>query len=283
MRASMPRISLKKGLTWFGGVIASGIWVSIIAGKLLSDWVYLLPIIIGISGILVIVSLLFILFDRQEMQVKLLTPTIVRDEELAKRNARKGYICFAVLPNSPKELSSVERLEAARRLDFDSLKLDDPSSNWAPTIYGITTHVSKLEHCWLIGTYIPGVPDSGSSAYMPVLVEYLRQRKGLVNCNFHYGKDYIVPIETDDALVWKQAYDCVFRILLTDAPDLRLKPKDIIADITTGPRSMILGMILSCLDKDRDIQMVGTHYDKAGLPDNRLFTAIYPFEPHNKE
>lgn len=232
--------------------------------------------------IMIVVNHFISRVDRDEIDVALRTPKIVRDEQEAKRCARRGWVGFMMLPNAPRKLSVAERLDAAARLDFDALQMEDPSSNWAPTIYGITTHASKLEHCWLIGSYVPGVENSGSRPYIPVLVAYLQQRKGL-QCQFHYGDEFSVPVEADDAVTWKQTYDCVRDILRTRAPKAGLKPRDVVVDITTATRSMVLGMALTCLSRDRDIQLVGTHYDGRGKPKGTLATLLYSFEPERKD
>jgi hypothetical protein len=37
-------------------------------------------------------------------------------------------------------------------------------------------------------------------------------------------------------------------------------------------------MILACLDSDRDIQMIGTHYDAEGRPTGTLFPIVFKFQ-----
>jgi hypothetical protein len=157
-------------------------------------------------------------------------------------------------------------------MDFDRLQVEE--SNLWPTIEAVVSHASRLEHCWLLATR--GQHEPGSSPYAPVLAAYLRERKG-VKCRFYYGEAYTISLD-DDALVLSKAYDQVQRVV-AQATRLGLPPQELVADITSGFRSMALGMVLACLNGDQDVQFEGTRYDKLGQPTGKLFPIIFGFEP----
>jgi hypothetical protein len=116
---------------------------------------------------------------------------------------------------------------------------------------------------------------AGSRPYAPLLAAYLRQQ-GL-KCKFHYGQPYCISLD-DDALVLSKTYDQVQHIF-QQAARLGLNPQELVADITTGVRSMTLGMVLACLNGDQDVEFIGTHYDAQGRPVGDLFPIIFSFEP----
>jgi len=165
-----------------------------------------------------------------------------------------------------------ERLAAVERLDFERLNVRE--SNLQPTLEAILSHAGRLEHCWLLATR--GEEVAGSLPYARLLAEYLSTSEG-VRCQFHYGEEYTISLN-DDALVLNKTYDQV-RQVFREAAQLDIPPREMVADITTGVRSMTLGMVLACLDRDQDIEFVGTHYDAQGRPVGNLFPIIFSFEP----
>ena len=70
----------------------------------------------------------------------------------------------------------------------------------------------------------------------------------------------------DDALICDKAYQITNNIFEVARKNYKLKPKDIIVDVTGGTRSMNLGLTLASLHKDRDIQIIGTSYNDDGSP-----------------
>ena len=223
-------------------------------------------------GVLVFLWILILSMKPRSIDVAIRSPITIRDATDAQRYARRGFVGF--IPLYRGKLNPNEVPAAVQSLDFD--KLDLPNSNLWPTIQAILAHRSRLEHCWLLTT--KATETGGSFPYARVIAEYLRQREG-VQCEFHYGDDYTIPLN-DDALVLKKTYDLV-RQVFDEANRLGLSAREIVADITTGIRSMALGMVLASLDWDRDIEFVGARYGPDGLPDGRyLVPIIFTFEPH---
>jgi hypothetical protein len=62
-------------------------------------------------------------------------------------------------------------------------------------------------------------------------------------------------------------------------PPISIPAKEMVANIITGVRSMTLGMVLTSLDGDRDIEFIGTHYDEFGNPTGDLLPITFSFEP----
>jgi len=203
------------------------------------------------------------------------------DREL---NARRGLIVFVSLyrPTDPARQgqSPADWLAAARRGDYTALDL--PQSNLALPIAGASSHAAKLEHCWLIAT-ADSQEQVGSVAYAPILVRYLQEAAGLRRCTFYGHEDdrLAIPLD-DDALVASKTRDVVNGIF-RQAEQLGLTDNDVVADFSGCPRSMALGLILACLDRNRDIQFVGTHYDEAGRPVGDLFPVLFAFAPEMGE
>lgn len=208
----------------------------------------------------------------------------LRTDAEKQEAARRGLVIFVSLyrPQPGCAVPSKEAKDwqkAALRGDY--VYLDLPNSNLAPAIQAIATHARHLEHCWLISTTSSDPDFPGSNTYLSVLKAYLREVQQ-VKCEFHDGPGLELSLD-DDALVFTRTLDRM-RHALQMANDLGLQDDDVIADFTGGVRGMTLGMILSCLDGDRDIQMIGTHYSPSGAPTPPLFPVIFSFEPviHDK-
>ena len=205
----------------------------------------------------------------------------LRMEAEKHQSARRGLIAFVSLYRPGHESQASKKTEdwvaAAAQQDYRALDLSH--SNLATTIEAITSHVNRLEHCWLVGTTATDPRTPGSSIYIPALIEYLRHERGL-KCEFHHGPECNLPLD-DDALVFTKTLDLIRNIFVQVEEDKEtgLQAKEMIADFTSGTRSMTLGMILACLDGDRDIQMIGTHYDAAGNWEGPPFPIIFSFEP----
>lgn len=251
---------------------------------LLSDWLGesgtgLVPVIVAVCVVGFLLSAWFWLRDPGRVGLRLEPVKTVRTEAEKQRTARRGMIACVSLyrptgRSQAAELSPEEWRTAAEQLDYHALDL--VNSNLAPTIDAITTHASRLEHCWLIGTSNTDPQVPGSGIYAPVLEAYLQQECG-VECNIHYGSDLDVSLQ-DDALVFNRTVE-LMQIIFKEAEGLGLAPADMVADFTSGIRSMSLGIILACLDGDRDIQMIGTRYGADGRWTEDRFPIIFGFEP----
>lgn len=213
------------------------------------------------------------------------TPITLRTPAERLTNARRGVIAFVSLyrpidRNSPaQQLSSAEWVAAAQAGDYQTLDIE--RSNLATAVASITAHASKLEHCWLIATVAPNNSDQfGSLTFVPVLERYLREVKG-VQCAFHTGEAYAVPLD-DDALVAVKAHNLV-NAIFKEARARGLQDTDVVADFTGCPRSMTLGLIAACLDRDRDIQFAGTRYDAEAQPIGPLFPVLFSLQAEVNE
>ena len=252
-----------------------GVLIAAITDTLAAQSVAILSAIAIVALIAWLVSLL--IQYPSDIEVSIHSPQTIRNQYEAQHYSRLAFVGFVPLYR-PKRgtaaaaLTPEERQTAVDALDFDRLQLEE--SNLEPTIAAICAHQSQLQHCWLIATL--GAEAPGSLPYARLLAEYLRQRKGLT-CDFHYGQQYAVPLE-DDALVLSKTYDLIRRVF-TESKRHNIPQHGIVADITTGFRSMTLGMVLASLDRSRDIEFIGTHYNSDGEPQGDLTPIIFSFEP----
>lgn len=217
--------------------------------------------------------------ERKEIDVAIECPITITTPEEAREYARRGFIGFVPLyrpqPQSGgARLTAEQRLAAANALDFACLDLEH--SNFWPTIQAVKTHASKLEHVWLLPT--SGENTAASAPYTNVLVEYLRPHL-LATCRIHTGEDYAISLRRDSEVL-RRTYKRV-RAALGEAEALKLSRRELVADMTTGMRSMVLGMVLACLDREHDIEFVGARYDANGDPiQTDTAPVIFSFEPH---
>lgn len=255
--------------------------------ELPADWIReriarLWPYLVGILAVSGVGVLICALRKPPGLDMVIKFPLPIDTEEEARRNARRGFVGFLPLYSPPKGsvaegLSREERERAIERLDFDVFDLED--SNFCPTITAILTHRSDLQHCWLIATK-GGQRTEGSAAYAPLLVEYLKRERGL-ECTFHYhdgteeGARHTIAVDRDEVVI-NRAYQEVLEIF-REAEREGIPSREMVADITTGMRNMALGMTLACLRMDRDVEIVGSHYDEEGHPTGELFPTIYQF------
>ena len=238
-----------------------------------------LPLIATAFALALLVSGWLWLRMPDRIMLNLAQPRTLRTETEQHAQARRGLVAFVSLyrpgiQSPAKSLKSDEWGRAAANGNYQTLDL--PNSNLRPTIEAIATHASRLEHCWLIGTTAQDAHIAGSAAYIDALVAHLQQERD-IHCVFHHGSDYSVPLD-DDALVFGKTLQMMQKIF-DEAKNVGLADPDLIADFTNGIRSMSLGMILSCLDRERDIEMIGTHYDANGDYTGQLFPIIFSFEP----
>jgi hypothetical protein len=236
---------------------------------------------IALVALFILVMLIYVVSELRNtipIEVRFGHPTTLRREDRTYY-ARQGLVAFVsmyhpVHRSAQANVPEGEWLKAAQELRYDLLDLEN--SNLETTIHAVRTHGSALEHCWLIGTIGDTADRPGSSAYIPVLEEYLRREVG-VRCEFHDGPKYHVAID-DDEQIYTKTYD-VLQTVFREAEVCKLSPDNIVVDFTSGIRSMSLGAILASLDGKRDIEFVGTNYDAKGrIEPHRLFTMIFKFE-----
>ncbi|MDQ2808424.1 MAG: hypothetical protein M3Z04_16175 [Chloroflexota bacterium] len=273
-------------IIWFERALGAllGIGFSLIwgiSGNLLSQpsMLFLLPLLVAVVVSLAVVIVILRRLRPAHAIVHFKLPQILTEKNRPVYFARRALVCFVPL-YTPKRgcpadsLSREARRAAVAALDFAGLCVEE--SNLWPTICAILAHRTKLKHCWLLTTESDA--DADSRLYARLLAEYLTQRKGM-DCRFYYGDRYAIPLKKeDDALLFSRTYDMVGQVL-TEAHGKKLAAKDIVADITSGVRSMTIGMILACLGADQDIEVVGTHYDENGQPTKDLFPFIVSFAP----
>jgi len=208
--------------------------------------------------------------------------TTARTDSEKQRSARKGVITFVSIYNPhsssiARKLTQDEIIAAVHNKDYRLLDLEN--TNFKTVIGAVCTHKdAPIKHCWLVGT-VDAEGRAGSTMYQDMLVEYLRIEKK-INCEFHFGADYAISID-DDALICDKTYNMIQRIY-HEAATFGLDGKDIIADFTGGMRSMPAGMILACLHRDNDIQLMGTKYNGIAEPVGPLFPIQIAFEPEIK-
>lgn len=256
-----------------------GILLSVFA-----NWIYsperlqrFLPWLAVLTFVAVVVAVVFALRKPLPgISVKIGAPLTLRTPLDSDRYARRGLVGFVPLynpmdGNPAKDLKPAERRAAVMNKDLDKLCLD-MNSNFRPTITAIRAHAPKLEHVWLIATQ----GRAGSEADAEVLAEYLRRAPDL-KCQVHTGR-YAVHLD-DDINITRKVRDNVKEIFNEAARDWGIAENEMVCDITSGIRSMPLGMILACVNEDQDIEFVGGHYDEDGkVIDEKLTPAIYQFE-----
>jgi hypothetical protein len=227
--------------------------------------------------LLVLFSMLALILFKPVWRVRFGFPISLKTEQDCKRYARRGLIAFVSLYRQirvPEQgrFQSAEIQRALDELDYRALRLRE--STLEPVITAAASHGERLEHCWLISTSGP----EGSEKYVDVLVEHLKSEEGLINCQFHVHGNYVVePAAADDEMV-RKVRDLVEHIFKEAKKIYKLSPKDVIADITSGFRSMSLGMTLSCLDASHDIELIGSEYDELARPIPPLTPMIFEFE-----
>jgi hypothetical protein len=260
-----------------------GVLMSVLSNWLFGEGRTLLPWLIGFF--LVACLLTAVYFLRQpppSWEAELKAPVQLTTPVERSLHARRGLIAFVPLyrPGRGSRAASLkpeEWLARAGQLDFTAL--DPEHSNFAPTVAAIMAHAEHLEECWLLTT--SGSESGGSQPYAAVLAEYLRINRTM-GCRFHFDQPgenrYTIPLE-DDSQVVRRTYDLV-RSVFAEAADSEIEAREVVADFSTGQRSMMLGMVLACLDRDRDLEFVGTDYDTTGQPiEGRLYPIIYGFQP----
>jgi len=183
--------------------------------------------------------------------------------EEKKKSAKRGLILIVPLYTSysKKNITEKEKKQALKNKDYK--KLDLEKSNLGHNIEAIKANSHNLEHCWLTSSHSSDAANNQCSiGYTEVLIEYLRNEEN-ISCEFHYGEKYAVSLDSD-ALICEKTYDMTTNIYKEARKKYKLKPKDIIADVTGGIKSMNLGMVMACMHEDQEIQIIGRKYDSNG-------------------
>lgn len=264
--------------------IALGLLLDQVTARLTGGPTPYMPHLVAASAALGILNIYLWLRSPERIKLNVKPVKILRTDAEKADAARLGLIVFVSLYQPQKDslasrLSPQERKAAAQSKDYHALDL--MASNLEPIITAVCAHASRLKHCWLIATTSQDTRFPGSREYVPVLAEHLIQTCGVAPDVLHYGAEYEVCLDDDPSVFDKTLY--VMRKIFARAQSLNLRPSDLLADITGATRSMILGMILSCLDADRDIEMVGTRYGPDGRPTGPLFPMVFSFAPMLQE
>lgn len=270
------RILLNQLIPFLAGVVLT-VFLEMISNELIGSGPWVRRFFVAIGLVLLGGALIYNLRPRR-VRVNMGMPHIVRRPEEATAYARRGLVTFVSLYRpfksiSARGLTDEQKREAAARRDYTVLDLEN--SNLEPLIRSVMTHAPRLQHCWLIATSSLSPEHPGSDLFVPVLVRYLQEVKG-VQCQFHYGPEWTIPLE-DDVVLAQKTWEHILKSF-GEAEKRGVTPAEMIADITSGFRAMTLGMILACLDGDRDIQLMGTRYDQQGNPESSLFPIRFPFE-----
>ena len=263
-------------------VFLSGILVGIFPDIAVAGGI---PAIVLIAGLALIAWIVSIFLPKQpRFNVIIKSPQTITSSQEEINYARQVFIGFVPLFTSHsaavRQFAKDEKDEynnAIKNLEFGRLDLEQ--SNFQPTIKAIISHKSKLKHCYLLATTGTSQAAFGSLEYAELLIEYLKQHYGLT-CEFHFGQKYSISLD-EDSLVLGKTYDLIQSVFQEITPQFDLT--EVVADITTGFRSMTLGMILACLDEERDIEFVGTKYDERGKPDGSLKPTIFSFHPQMRQ
>ena len=279
------RIILFLASTLFGMLVnVFSNWVSDVGGWLLTALFAAVPI----TGIVAVI----LMARTSHVTVKMSNPIALMNTQRRQRNARQGMIVlvskyspikdptYTALSGEQRNAILVKRHQQALQEDYSDLHLEQ--SNLEPLITALTAHQSRLRHCWLIAT----TGKDGSQDYLPVLIKYLREQKGFAEpqgeqgCHFHC-EDRITLDENNETQAVDDTRQLVEEIFKkARSREIGLKDSEIIADITGATRSMQLGMMLACLDGQRDLQYTGAHLDLSVTPPTgQPVPVIYKFEP----
>lgn len=254
-----------------------GLVLDVLVNQLMAAGGWLLTAVLVLAGVFGIAAI-WLRIQPKPIVVRMESPITLRHPADRSAYARRGLIVFVSLyqpqAGSPAESLSVEqRLQAAGSGDYATLDL--LHSNLATAIKSVVSHRSRLEYCWLIGTTAAAGDQVGSLPFVKPLVSYLEDVEG-IQCRFYADESLTIPLD-DDALVASKTQARVTRIF-QEADALQLAEQEMVADFSGCPRSMALGMILACVDRNRDIQFVGTHYDDRAQPVGDSYPILFAFE-----
>ncbi|HEY6137623.1 MAG TPA: hypothetical protein VI670_07655 [Thermoanaerobaculia bacterium] len=181
------------------------------------------------------------------------------------------------LPFAPTKCASEEQERAEREIferrlaegDFVGLRLSRKTGSVGHTIRAIETYPS-LKEVYLITTVTSA---RGARAVQRYVKEALRWA-----CTVVADPEHQLALE-NDSQVTADAYDIAKRILEKCRKGDRRATQTLV-DVTGGTRSIQVGVLLACLGRNQDIQLIGSPYDAAGDPiTTDSFPIIVHFEP----
>lgn len=215
-------------------------------------------------GVGVISAAIYFLVRPNRITVRIEQSIAMREDR--GRYARQGLIVLLsdYSPQSPagKALTAEQRKKAVEEGDYQILDVEN--SNLVVAISAVLAHKGQLKHCWFITTSSSDKQRNQSILYAPVMEKYFKEQHNMGECKFYFGNELTIPIEDDDAIT-RKTRDVVAAIFKqAKSNNIQLSDDQIVADITGGLKSMSLGIILGCLDKQRTLQYVASHYDADG-------------------
>jgi hypothetical protein len=221
-----------------------------------------LAIVFLAGGIIPIVRL------RERIQAKPTPYQVPKGQDAASvHKSKKGLIVTVSLPYPP--------------IDWNA---DIPiNSNLYTLLTAIKAHGSSLEYIWLLGTADPK-EGKGSGSIFKDVKDYINRNRESLGLTKEPKIEFLntIPMDFDN-----QVTECVRKTVdevFDHADDFGLKQSDIIADCTGGTKSMTLGVILACLEEDRDIQLIGSQYKSDGRPDgSSAFPMIFEYSTSRAE
>lgn len=214
--------------------------------------------------------LIFLVLLRLQWEIEVdLDVYNLEDSFAAGNGERKGLIVFLSLYRqikpSPKEELSPEKIrKAVKKMDYGALRLDETTkTSLGHQIEAIKAHKKNLRHCWLICTKSKNSSQPQSIDYASVFEKYIKEQIG-PGIEVHYGKDYTILIDNETDIC-KRTYRCVKKIY-REARALGVKRDELITDVTGGSKSMTSGALFASINREDDVQLIGSHYDDNGNP-----------------
>lgn len=247
--------------------------LAVVLGDLLADLSTMWKVVLLVSSLLLFGGAAFVLMRLPRTVIVKILPSTYSSQAEKDSYARRGFIGF--VPLAP------ERWDAEPDDEHLIAGFADPRSNFYPISESIRSHRRRLTHCWLL--WKPGQQRDRQRRAARLLVTALQRE--LPNCHFAWEPYEI--IDENEVEVVKKTHWLVEQVL-AEAHRLPnpIRASDIIADISTGVRSMILGMTLACLHEDHDLSFMSTKYDGQNHPTGELVATAYHFEPvlqHTKD
>lgn len=247
---------------------AAGVVLGVLLGELLEYWMADLEISIPWFVVLIVLCCAVLFWNIKTSNDRIQAKTTILkvppgEEARSIHKHKKGLIVTVSLPeddiNWNQEIPSTSRLNTL--------------------LTAVKTHASSLEYIWLLGT--KGV--NGSRSVFERLSEYLNRNKDSLGLIKLKEIRYLDPIEMSED---NQVTECVRKTVdeVFDHPPKGLEQSDVIADCTGGTKSISLGVILACLEENRDIQLIGSKYKPDGRPDgSTAFPMIIEFSTNRAE
>jgi len=177
-----------------------------------------------------------------QMSRKLMAHRKIEATPLGVNSGYKGLLCpvSAPPPRSPepqRQPDSINRLIAEGEHPSEDL-LATPIG---PVLKAMQLHVKDLIHCWLIGS-------EESRSYVESIRTAARKYFPRVTVHSLFVPDVYCKI--DD--VYETVHG-VFESCQTESEG-KVRPRDIITDVTSGTKVMSIAVAMACLDADRNIQ-----------------------------